>query len=68
MDQAVEDRVRHGGIADDFVPAFQRNLAGDDDRPLLMAVVNDLQQIPALLGSQRLWPPVIEDQQVGPGC
>ena len=50
VDQAVEDGVGDGGIADDLVPTIDRELAGDDDRAGLIAVFDDLQQIAALLG------------------
>ena len=64
MDDAIEDGVGQCGIADDLVPAFDRDLAGDDERAAIVAVVDDLQQIAALLGGQRLGSPVVEDQQV----
>lgn len=67
VDQAVEDGIGDGGIADDLVPAVDRDLAGDDDRAGLVAVLDDLQEVAALLGVERLRPPVVEDQQVEAG-
>jgi hypothetical protein len=63
MENAVEDRVGKGGIADDLMPAANRNLAGDQQRAAIVAVVDDLEQIAALLGIERLRPPVVDDQE-----
>src|SRR3546814_14708703 len=54
-------------VADDHVPAVDRNLAGDDDRSCLVAILDDLQEIAALLGVERLRSPVVEDEQVEAG-
>jgi len=32
VDNAVEDGIGQGGIADDLVPVVDRHLAGDDQR------------------------------------
>src|SRR5664280_728400 len=55
---AVHDAV-HNGIADrrvgdEFVPALHGNLAGYQQRTLLVAVLDDLQHVAPLLGGQRL--------------
>ncbi len=63
VNDAVEDRVSQGGIPDDLVPAADRDLAGDQQRTLSVAVVDDLEQVAALLGIERLGPPVVDDQQ-----
>src|SRR3546814_20733043 len=54
-------------VADDLVPAVDRNLAGDDDRSGLVAILDDLQEIAALLGVERLRSPVVEAEQVEAG-
>src|SRR3546814_20411757 len=54
-------------VADDHVPAVDRNLAGDDDRSCLVAILDDLQEIAALPGVERLRSPVVEDEQVQAG-
>ena len=53
MDDAVEDGVGEGGIADHLVPAIDRDLAGDQQRAPVVAVIDDLEQIAALLGVER---------------
>ena len=64
---AVQDGVGQGWVADDVVPAVDRRLAGDDQRPGVVAILDDLQQIALLFGGQRLRPPIVQDQQVDPG-
>jgi len=59
VDEAIEDCVGDGGISDDFVPAVDGQLAGDDDRASFISVLDDLEQITALIGVERLWPPII---------
>ena len=65
MDDAVEDRVGQGGIGDHLVPSTDRDLAGDQQRSAVVAVVDDLEQIAALLGIERFRPPIVDDQQAG---
>jgi hypothetical protein len=39
-----------------FVPSVDRDLAGDQQRSSVVAIVNDLEQIMTLFGIDRLWP------------
>ena len=64
VDEAVEDGVGDGGIADDLVPVLDGHLAGDDGRAAPVPVVDDLQQVAALLGGQGREAPIVEDQQL----
>src|SRR6267142_5597370 len=64
VDEAIEDCVGHGGVADDFVPAVDGQLAGDNDRASFISVLDNLKQITALVGVERLWPPVIKNEQI----
>src|ERR1700730_4199612 len=64
VDEALEYGVGDGGISDNFVPAVDGQLAGDDDRTSLISVLDDLEQIAALIGVERLWPPVIKNEQI----
>ena len=57
VNDAVQDRVADRRIADEFVPARHGDLAGHQQRSLLVAVIDDLQQVAALLGGQRLRAP-----------
>ena len=48
VNNAVEDRVGISGIPDRPVPAAQGDLGGQDDRSAIMAVIDNLYQIPPL--------------------
>ena len=64
VNEAVEDGVGAGRIADDLAPLLDRNLAGDDRRSALMAVLQDFEEI-ALFGlCERRQAPVVEDQEL----
>jgi hypothetical protein len=65
--EAIEDGVGQGRLADHVVPAADRDLAGDQGRGAAAAVLDDLEEIAALLGGHGLRPPVVEDQQVDTG-
>ena len=65
VDDAVDDRVSDRQISHDVVPASHGDLAGDQQRALVVAVIHDLQQVAPLLGGERLRPPVVDDQQAG---
>jgi hypothetical protein len=65
VNEAVEDGVGEGRIADDLAPLLDRNLAGDDRRSTLMAVFEDFEEI-ALFGlGERRQAPVVQDQELG---
>src|SRR5271154_1563904 len=67
VDEAVEDGVGEGGVADDFAPLIDGNLAGDQCRSPAVAVFEDLEEVDALSLDEDLQAPVVEDQQVDPG-
>ena len=67
VDETVEDGVGDGGIADDLVPALDRHLAGENDRAGVVAILDDLQEVAALLGRERLWSPIVEDAEIDAG-
>jgi len=68
MSQAVEDGAGEGRIADHVVPVIDGHLARDDGGSLLIAVLDDLQEIAALPVTKLLRPPVFEDEQVNFHC
>jgi len=41
VNDAVEDRVGKGGNADQIMPAVHGNLAGDDERAFVVAILDD---------------------------
>ena len=48
VDQAVEDRICQGGIADNLEPLIHRKLTGDDGGTPTLSIVEDFQQIASL--------------------
>jgi len=62
VDEPVEDGVGVGRIADQFMPAVDRDLAGDDRRAPAVALLDDLEEIVAGAGRpqssrMRSWTP-----------
>jgi hypothetical protein len=53
VDDAIEDRVGDGRIADQVVPAVDRDLAGDDGGAAAVALLDDLEEVATLLGATR---------------
>src|SRR5499427_5286408 len=64
VDDAIEDGVGVSRIADQLVPFVDRDLAGDDRRSAAVAFFENLEQIVARGGIERLEPPVVEDEQL----
>ena len=64
MDQAVEDGVGVGGVADQRVPLIDGELAGDDGGAAAVAVLEDLQEVVAGCGIERFEAPVVEDEEI----
>ena len=52
------------GNADQVMPAVHGNLAGDDERALVVAILDDFEQVARLIGGERLRPPIVEDEQL----
>jgi hypothetical protein len=64
MDQAVEDGVGVGGVANQRVPLIDGELAGDDGGAAAVTVLKDLQEVVTSRGVERLEAPVVEDEQI----
>src|SRR3954470_13813115 len=60
----VQDRITEGGVAHDVVPTRHGYLARDQERALVVTVVDDLEEIAALLGGERLGSPVVDDEKL----
>ena len=67
VNEAVEDAVGDGGIADLIVPVSQGNLTGQDSGAGGVTVVADFQEVAALRVGQRSHRPIIHDQHVDAG-
>ncbi len=64
MEQAVEDGVAEGGIADDVMPVIEGKLAGDEGGLTAVAVLKDLEQISAFGLAERSQPEVVDGKQL----
>src|SRR6266446_3046596 len=64
VNDPVEDGVGEGRLADQLMPAVDRDLAGDQGGAAAVAVFDDFQHVVALLGPERLKAPIIEDEEL----
>jgi hypothetical protein len=64
VNETVQDGVAQGRIANDVVPMFDGDLAGDDGRGAPVAIIEDLQKVAPLGRIENRKAPVIEDQQL----
>jgi hypothetical protein len=54
MQQAVENAIGNGGVTDDGMPDFRGALAGDDSGSLVVAVLDDFEQVVAWILAKRV--------------
>ncbi|MGY4230174.1 hypothetical protein ACVMIH_007535 [Bradyrhizobium sp. USDA 4503] len=62
MDQAIENGVGVGWVADQRVPLIDGDLAGDDGGAVTIAVLEDLQEVVTGRGIERLEAPIVESR------
>lgn len=56
MNETVEDGIGECGVSDHLMPIVGRNMAGDECGAAVIAVFNNLKEVPSLLGSAfALW-------------
>ncbi len=65
VNEAIEDGVGVGRIADDLMPGGNRKLGGDDRRSTPIALFEDFEEVMAGAGVERLEAEVVEDQEIG---
>ena len=65
VDEAVEDGVGVGRVADDLVPFVDRDLAGEDGRAAAVAFFEDFVEIAAGAGVEGIETPIVEDEELG---
>ena len=68
MHQSVKDGVAQGGVPDDLVPLLDGELAGDQGGAQAVAVLQDFEDVTALLFGEVGQSPVIDDEQGRGGC
>jgi hypothetical protein len=66
VNEAIQDGVAQSGVADDIVPMFDGDLAGDDGRGATVAIIEDLQKVAPFGRIENRKAPVIEDQELNP--
>jgi hypothetical protein len=64
VNDAIENGVSVGGIADQLVPFVDRDLAGDDRRSPTVAFFENFEEVVAGGGIERVKTPIIEDEQL----
>jgi hypothetical protein len=64
VNDAAEDGVTEGRIADYIVPAVHWELTGDQRSAAAVTFFGDLEQVVPLFGAKRCKAPVIEDEQL----
>src|SRR3954453_13707864 len=64
VNQAIENGIGKGRIADDLVPMFDRKLAGPHGRAAAVPILHDFQEVAALLGGHWSKSPIIEDEKL----
>ena len=67
MDQPIEDRIRDGRILEVSMPLLDGQLARDQRRPAIVAVIEDLQQVATDRIGQWCKTEVIDDDEIGLG-
>jgi len=65
VDNAIKDRVSKGWILDEVVPVIYGELTGDQGGPESVPIVDDLQQISALFGTDLAHPPIVKEKEIG---
>src|SRR2546426_8908613 len=67
VEQPIADGIGHGSLSELIVPVLDGELAGEDGGAGAVAIVEDLEQVAAVLVAQGCQAPVIEHQDVGAG-
>ena len=62
MYESVKNSVAQGGVRNDFVPVFHRQLGGKQGGCAIVPVFHDLEQVAPLLFRQGLGSPVVKNQ------
>jgi len=67
VNDAIEDGVGDGGITDDVMPVFERQLAGDEDGSDVVAILDDFEEITSLIGIEGFWSPIVDNEELDLG-
>lgn len=64
VNETIQDGVAEGWVADNVVPMFDGDLAGDDGGGATVAIIEDLQKVAPFGRIKNRKAPVIEDQEL----
>ena len=64
VEQAVADRIREGGVADELMPLGDRKLARHDRRASAVSVVEELEEVAAIVRREGIEPEIVDEQHV----
>ena len=64
MNDAIQDRVAERGLADDVMPGWHGELAGDQDGAAAVAILDDFHGVAALAGGEAIGSPIVEDEEI----
>jgi hypothetical protein len=67
VEEAVADRVGKGGIPDEGVPLGDGELAGQDGGTGVVPVVEEFEEVTAILRGERIESPVVDEQDIDAG-
>ena len=65
VDEATQDRVGVGRVADGLMPAVHGKLGRDDPGAASVSLLEDFEHVLAGACVERLQAPLVEDQQIG---
>lgn len=65
VNDAVQYGVTERWICDDVMPLGHGHLTCDQERSLVVAIIDDLEQVTALVGGEWLGSPVVENDEIG---
>ena len=64
VNDTIQDRIAEGGVGNDVMPLRHGDLTCDQQGSLVVAIIDDLKQIAALVGGERFGSPVVEDEEI----
>ena len=66
VNDAIEDGVGVGGLADEVVPCVDRRLAGADGGAAAVALLNDFEEVLSGWGIERSKAEIVQDEDIDP--
>ena len=64
VDDAIEDGIGVGGVADQLMPFVDGDLAGDERRSAAVAFFENLEEVVTRGGVERLEAPIVKDEEL----